>query len=82
MIGVSTLGGPQLLADFGAAHAGQAQVDQHEVRLEGDGLFEARPAIAGQHRAEASCSSITPMVSRRLSSSSITRIVCIGFPRL
>ena len=37
----------------------------------------ARPSPASTAR-KPSCSSITPMVSRRLSSSSITRIVCIG----
>ena len=33
MIGVLTLRGAQLLADFGAAHAGQAQIHQHQVGL-------------------------------------------------
>ena len=41
MIGVATLRGAQLLADLGAAHAGQAQVHQHQVGLQGDGLVEA-----------------------------------------
>ena len=39
-------GGPQLLADFGAAHGGQAEVYQDQVRFGNESSFEAGFAVA------------------------------------
>lgn len=45
--GGADVGAAELFADFGTGHAGEAEVDDEEVGLQGEGLVVAGPAVGG-----------------------------------